>query len=145
MPEALLVLDASVAVGWFFTDEPQREISLAVRRHLRDSPGNYIVPPLFFSELVHVLARKSGRNAAFVAGGVGLIIRLGVRTLPLAAPAILRTAHHACRGLSGYDATYLALAEDVGGRWLTADTSAAKIAGPKHTQTLAAWARNHPA
>jgi len=143
VPETLLVLDASVAIGWFFTDEPHRELALAVRAHLREAPDGYVVPSLFHSELVHVLARKSGRDAVFVESALRLVIRLGIRTLPLAETALVRTAHHTCRGLSGYDATYVALAEDLGGRWLTADLRAAKIAGAKTAQTLAAWAREH--
>ena len=139
MPDALWVLDTSVAVAWFFTDEPLREHALAVRGHLRDQPQRYLVPPLFHSELVHVLARKSGRNRRFVTDAVDLILRLGIRTLGLSEVALLRTAHWACQGLSGYDATFLALAEDVGGRWLTADERAAKAAGRRQADTLRAW------
>jgi len=112
-----------------------------VRAHLRDAPHRYFVPPLFHAELVHVLARKSGRNAQFVRDGLTLILRLGIRTVPLSEAALLRSADWACRGLSGYDATFVALAQDLRGRWLTADERAAKLAGLEHAETLKSWAR----
>jgi len=132
------VLDTSIAVPWFFTDEAGRDQALAVRDDLKGNPDRYFVPPLFHAELVHVLARKSGRNADFTNEGLRLMLRLGVRTLPLSEEALLRTAHWACQGLSGYDATFVALAEDLEGRWLTADESAARGA-PDVAQTLEAW------
>ncbi|MFA5787433.1 MAG: type II toxin-antitoxin system VapC family toxin [Actinomycetota bacterium] len=142
-PDGLWVLDTSVAASWFFTDEAIHLQALAVRAHLRDEPRSYLVPPLFHAELVHVLARKSGRNLRFVRDGLALILRLGIRTLPLSEAALLRSADWACRGLSGYDATFVALAEDVQGRWLTADERAAKVAGRERAETLKSWVRTH--
>lgn len=138
--ERVIVLDTSIVVGWFFEDEPLRELCLRVRDRLRHDPSLFIVPHLFHSEFAHVLARRSGRDAGFVTAAVQLLLRLGVRTLALPETALLRVAHWACQGLSGYDATFLALAEDVGGTWLTADERAAKIAGAG-AQTLRGWAR----
>ena len=139
MSDGLWVLDTSVAVGWFFTDEPLREQALSVRANLRDAPQRYVVPPLFHSKLLHVLARKSGRNEQFVTNALRLVLRLGIRTLVLPEPALLRAAYWTCRGLSGYDATYLALAEDIDGRWLTADEQAVRAASRRRTATLLTW------
>ncbi len=139
--DALWVLDTSVAAGWFFSDEPLREESLAVRHDIGEAPQRYVVPPLFHSELVHVLSRKSARDEGFVREALGLILRLGIRTLSLSEGALFRSAYWACRGLSGYDATFVALAEDIGGRWLTGDERAAKIAGRRATATLRSWTR----
>ncbi len=129
MTAPIWVLDTSVVVAWYFTDEPQRPQALAVREDLRSRPEGYVAPPLLHAELVHVLSRKSGRDALFVRQALSTFFRLGVRTVPLVEPALLRTADWAATGLSGYDATFVALAEDLGGRWLTADENAAKIAG----------------
>jgi predicted nucleic acid-binding protein len=141
VPDSLWVLDTSIVAGWFFFDEPLRDVSLIVRARLRDQPHRFLVPHLFHSEIVHVLARKSARDADFVRTAIELLLRLGVRTIALSESALLRTAHWACRGLSGYDATFTALAEDLGGKWLTADESAAKIAGRERAITLRSWAR----
>jgi len=88
---------------------------------------------------VHVLARKSGRNETFVNQALHLVLRLALRTLYPSESAIMRMAYWSCHGLSGYDATFVALAEDLDGRWLTADERAVKIAGPKNCQALRAW------
>ena len=140
MAEPRWVLDTSVAIPWFFTDEPGRQRALAVREDLREDPDRYFVTPLFHAELVHVLARKSARDTRFTSDALRLVLKLGIRTLQLSEQALLRTAHWACQGLSGYDATFVALAEDLGGRWLTADERAARVAGRKVAQTLEAWA-----
>ncbi len=141
MGEPLCVVGTSIVVPWFFTDEPLRDSALLARDAVHHQPARFVVPPLFHCELAHVLARKSGRNEPFVTEALRLILALGLRTVLLSEAALLRTAHWACRGLSGYDATYVALAEDLGGFWLTADERAAKTAGRKLARPLASWAR----
>lgn len=133
------VLDASIAVKWFFLDEPLRDLALKVRDRLCERPREFVVPHLFWSEMLHVLARKSGGDEVFVASGVDLLLRLGLRVLPLTATALRRAAEWAARGLSGYDASYVALAEDLAGRWLTADDRAARKVGVNASLKLAAW------
>jgi len=133
VPEGPLVLDTSVAAAWFFVDEPHRQEALEVRADLRDHPERFVVPALFHSELLHVLARKSGRDLPFVREALGLLLRLGIRTLSLSAAA----ARWACRGLSGYEATFVGLAENLGGRWLTADARAARVVGARRAVLLA--------
>jgi predicted nucleic acid-binding protein len=138
VPEGPLVLDTSVAAAWFFVDEPHRREALEVRSSLRDSPERFVVPALFHSELLHVLARKSGRDLPFVREALGLLLRLGIRTLSLSDAALAAAARWACRGLSGYEATFVGLAEDLGGRWLTADARAARLVGPRRAVLVAA-------
>lgn len=142
MAEPRWVLDTSVAVAWFFLDEPLREAALAVRADLREHPSRYFVPHLFHSELAHVLARKSERDVSFVRQGLALILRLGIRTVPLSERALLGLAERTSGGLSGYDATFVVLAEDLGARWLSADIRAAKVAGRALAVPLAEWARH---
>jgi len=127
--ERLRVLDTSVVVPWFFLDEPNRASALELRGVLLREPSHFVVPPLFHAELVHVVARKSGRDRLFVVHCLELFLRLGLRTVALSERALLRTAHWACTGLSGYDATFVSLAEDLGGVWTTNDKKAAKLAG----------------
>jgi predicted nucleic acid-binding protein len=141
MPEPRWILDTSVAVAWFFIDEPLRAAALAVRADLRDHPERYYVPHLFHSELAHVLARKSARDPHFVRQGLALVLRLGIRTVAPSEDALLGLAERVCRGLSGYDATFVALAKDLGAKWLTADVQAAKIAGHALAVPLVQWAR----
>ncbi len=119
-----LVLDVSVAVKWFFLDEPLRAQALAVRADVAQRADRFVVPHLFMSELAHVLARKSKRDEAFVSASLALILRLGLRTLSLSAGDWSRVCTWSAHGLTGYDATYVALAEACEGRWLTADDQA---------------------
>ncbi len=135
-PDDLWVLDTSIAAAWFFIDEPLRAPALEVQRDLRDRPHAYAIPHLFHSELIHVLARKSGGDEAFVRNGIELVVRLGIRTLSLSHDMLTGAGSWACRGLSGYDATFVALAESIGARWLTADVKATRVVGPKLAQSL---------
>ena len=143
MTDGPWVLDTSVAAAWFFTDESFHVEALVVQNLLRDEPSHFVVPSVFYSELTHVLARKSGRDASFVGEALTLMFRLGVRTLMLSESALLRAGYWACRGLSGYDATFVALAEDVAGRWLTGDVRAAKLAGSEAAEILTVWAQRN--
>ena len=136
MNDEALVLDASIAVAWFFANEPMHLEALTVRGRVSDNPSMFLVPALFYSELVHVLARKSGGDASFVEEALGLVLRFGLRTLTLSDLALRRTPYWCCKGLGGYDATYVALAEDIGGRWLTADERGVRVAGPKQAVGL---------
>ncbi|MCB9667343.1 MAG: PIN domain-containing protein [Myxococcales bacterium] len=65
-----------------------------------------------------------------------LVLRLGVKVLPLSETALLRSADWAHKGLSGYDATCIALAESLNAKWLTADVVAVRKAGRKVSQGL---------
>ncbi len=131
-------LDASVAVKWFFTDEPRREMALVVREHLAVHPERFVVPHLFLSEMAHVLSRKSGGDERFLQEALQLLLRLGLRTLGLGEEGWTQVAGWCARGLSGYDATYLGLAAQMGGRWLTDDKTAAHRAR-ELTVELARW------
>ncbi len=122
----MLVLDASVAVKWFFLEEPLRDQALAVRLDLIHNPKRFAVPPLFYSEVLHVLSKKSKQDLRFVEQAQGLIWRLSIPTIPLTDRGFKEAARFACDGVSGYDATYLALALELNAKWVTADVQAVK-------------------
>jgi predicted nucleic acid-binding protein len=126
----LFVLDASIIVKWFFVDEPQRERALQVRSDVVERPNQFMVPVLFHSEFIHVLARKSAKDLAFVTQALELVLRLGIRAVPLSAEGLHIVTKLCCEGLSGYDATYIALAQVNKAKWLTADAKAVKRIGP---------------
>lgn len=139
MLEQLCVLDTSVVVPWFFSDDPQRADSLLVREVLKQNPDRFVVPHLFHAEFLHVCARKSGRDARFVRQALDVFVGLGLRTLGLSRTGMRRSVEWTCKGMSGYDATFVALAEEVGGRWLTADARAAHLVGRKLATMLEDW------
>ncbi len=78
------------------------------------------------NELLAVLARMQGVSAAEVAEAIALVEALGLHRVANGHELLATAAELAVEwGLSGYDATYVALARLVGGSWLTADRRAA--------------------
>ena len=83
--------------------------------------------------------RKSHQDTAFAKKSLALLLRLGLRTVPLSEAALFRTVHWCHRGLTGYDATFVALAENLDARWLTADERGAAACGKKVALSLHAF------
>ncbi|ACP21519.1 hypothetical nucleic acid-binding protein (plasmid) [Sinorhizobium fredii NGR234] len=104
------VLDASIAASWFLPDE-ESEAAETLIAALAVAPG--LVPALFWFEVrnLFVMAERRGR----VNPGSALAMTLSLRGLPLqdggfgndVSVVDLALKH----GLSGYDASYVALAK----------------------------------
>jgi predicted nucleic acid-binding protein len=121
----VIVLDASVAVKWFRADEPDRAQALKILDRVSQSPESFAVPELFFNEMLAVLCRLQNLGDAELLEALSLLEQLGLQRLGNGHELLRRAATLArARGLSGHDATYLAAAQLVGGRWLTADRKA---------------------
>ncbi|HEY1780852.1 MAG TPA: type II toxin-antitoxin system VapC family toxin [Roseiarcus sp.] len=122
----MIVVDASVAAAWLLPEEDSEAAETLIAALSRRSP----VPSLFWHELrnVLVMAERRGRIAAGEAAAA--MVRL--RRLPLedagagADGAILALA--TARGLTAYDATYLALAQERGLPLATLDQRLARAA-----------------
>jgi len=52
----MIVLDASVALKWFI-DEEGSESARKILLDLQESPSEFIIPELFFIEMLSVLSR----------------------------------------------------------------------------------------
>ena len=126
-----IVLDASAALRLYLADGPlpvglEQAVAAAASGELL-----LLVPDLFWIEVTHVLLRLHRKGVISAEELSGLL--KDVRALPcqtqahgplLAAVAQVALQH----GLSGYDATYLALAQLHGARLLTADAELASKA-----------------
>ena len=122
----MTVLDASVALKWFVEGEPLVEEANVVLGAIGEDPRPYVVPELFLNELLAVLARLPGATAERVQEALGLVESLGMARLGNGHDLLAKAAAIACNwGLSGYDATYVALASLTDGVWLKADARAA--------------------
>jgi predicted nucleic acid-binding protein len=120
------IVDASVALKWFVDGEPLVAEARAVLDGIAEDPQPYAVPELFMNELLAVLARLPGATSARVREAMALVESLGLARIGNGHDLLARAADLACEwGLSGYDATYVALASLAGGVWLTADARAA--------------------
>ncbi len=123
----MIVVDASVAIKWFVTSEPLVEEAERVLGEIEENPARFLVPDLFMNELLAVLCRLPGSTPTKVKEALSLVEALGMTRVGNGHELLALAADLADRWrLSGYDATYLALAFLAGGEWLTADARAVR-------------------
>ncbi len=121
------VIDASVALRWYLKNEEHEHANRVLRRLLL-KPEEFAVPELFGFELLSVLARMMDRVDEIFTRGVMPILNAGLLRYPMTEELASRAIFYIQRGLTGYDASYVALADILNGRWLTFDAKAhAKI------------------
>jgi predicted nucleic acid-binding protein len=117
------VLDASLALQWFLEDEADRKYSLAVLASLSEKRA--LVPMLWFYEVGNGLLMAYRRKRIALDQIDGFLVRL--KALPIQAaqqtpaeilelPALAQV-----RGLTNYDAAYLAVAQRFGVPLATTD------------------------
>jgi len=117
------VIDASVALRWFIVDEAHPHAE-AVLERLVSRPETFAVPELFCFEVFSVLCRVHPRGwEAFVIAMMpilegGMLRHAMTRDLAEEAQRFINL------GLTGYDASYVALARRLEGMWLTFDAKA---------------------
>ncbi|MGC2324114.1 MAG: type II toxin-antitoxin system VapC family toxin [Terriglobales bacterium] len=124
------VLDASLALQWFLEDEADRKYSLSILASLSEKRA--VVPILWFYEVGNGLLMAFRRKRITLDQIGGFLTRL--KTLPIDAaqqtpaeilelPALAQS-----RGLTNYDAAYIALANRVGLPLATTDSDLRKAA-----------------
>lgn len=104
-----VVVDASVVLKWFRTEgETHLEEARALRALF--SAGHLIIhaPPLMRLEMINIAARRWGWDEALLAELAESLDELGII---FTEPDPIRVARWAARGLTAYDAAYVALAE----------------------------------
>lgn len=117
------IIDPSVAIKWFVQEEG-REMALLVLQELLESPESFAVPELFFFELAHVfnriLPKPTPKQLALFEQLFDVLLPRFAMTVELSQ----ELRHLQRKGLSGYDAAYVALAKQLQGKWLTFDRRA---------------------
>jgi predicted nucleic acid-binding protein len=114
-----LVIDASVAIKWFFHEE-LRDQALAVI----DLKTSLVAPDLFRAEFANVLWKKVRRTEVSVEDATLLTERIDtfVKCIPTNSETARIALSYAVRLNSpAYDCFYLALAEQLGTKFVTAD------------------------
>jgi predicted nucleic acid-binding protein len=92
---------------------------------------SFALPALAWYELTHVLPRVTTELDA-ARRNIDRIMQLGVPCFQATPDQCTRAMRLAKRGgLSGYDAHYVVLAEDLDGRWVTFDVKAAQVVTPR--------------
>jgi predicted nucleic acid-binding protein len=103
-----VVLDASVLGRWVF--QPREPASAALRADFEAGQLTVAVPALVFLELLNVAGRQLRWDADYL---VDLVDRLERARFDVLDPELVRVATWVGQGLTAYDASYVALAEQL--------------------------------
>jgi predicted nucleic acid-binding protein len=121
-----VVLDASVVIKWFRSaGEAHVEAARSYRSELKAGNLTVHVPPLLFLEIVNIAGRRwqwqrpELVELAYTLGDLGLVVR---------EPPLAGVAEWTARGLTAYDASYVALADAESTKLVTADERLLAIA-----------------
>lgn len=130
-----LVIDASIAVKWW-RQPGERHVpeALALRDSFRAGELRLAAPPIFNLEVLNVLGRRARWAEA---GLVALAAELRSLNVGIEEPDLRAVARWVARGLTAYDASYVALAETRRIQVITADDQILQAA-PEIARPLAA-------
>jgi predicted nucleic acid-binding protein len=117
------VLDASVALRWLLASTPEPDAEAVMARVVAE-PKQFAVPELFPFECFSVLSRLHPRAERAWRDGVEPVLNSGVERYPFTDKLLTAALPFVKQGLTGYDASYAALAKLTNGTWLTYDKAA---------------------
>lgn len=123
------VLDASVAIRWFI-DESRHARADETLAAVLSRPGDFAVPELFAYEVMALLYRHHPDPPTVLREDIEPILRCGILRYPMTPSIVERANRFISVGLTGYDAVYVALAEELEARWLTFDRKAHELLAP---------------
>jgi predicted nucleic acid-binding protein len=127
----IFVVDASVALRWLLSREPDPDAERVLERVLA-SPWSFAVPELFAFETFSVLSRHHPDPLKAWEQAIQPVLTTGVHRHPVTRDLLAAALPFVRRGLSGYDAVYAGLARQCRGLWLTYDKAAhQRIAGDR--------------
>jgi len=131
-----LVLDASVLVMWFRRQgEGDLDAALAIRTAFQEGALLLFAPPLLNLELINLAGRRWRWNEDRLRGVASALSLLNLQWVE---PELDRVATWTGRGLTAYDAAYVAVAEAGGLHLITADLTILATA-PSIARPLATW------
>lgn len=129
------VIDASVAIKWFI-NEPGRDSALEFLEKLLANPNNFAVPELFYFELSHVFNRLISSPSDKQIERFNFISILGIQRFSFTPEVFKLQIEFQKYGLSGYDASYVAVAKLTNGKWITFDVNAHRKIEKYHLSVL---------
>lgn len=121
------VLDASVVLKWFASpDEPGAPEARALRDRYAAGETAITVPSLLYLEVINIAARRWNWDPDALSQLAHQLDQLAFDTVEVELAAV---AAWTARGLTAYDAAYVALAETLGLPLITDDGLILRIAG----------------
>jgi predicted nucleic acid-binding protein len=126
-----VIVDSSIGIA-LVRKEPKAPVIRAATRRWAEGGRTLLVPPIFWFEVVNVLARRHRHGGMDILRAVHELDELDLITADTDRGHLLLTIEHVERfGLSSYDASYLALADIQVGDLATLDHALAAAAGPR--------------
>src|SRR5580765_7060911 len=120
------VLDASVVLKWFVVpSEPGAHEASRLRAEYVSGELTPLAPPLLYLEILNVAARRWGWSVEELAD---LAAGLDDLSFVMIEPPLASVAAWVSRGLTAYDAAYLAVAEASGAPMITDDATIIRAA-----------------
>lgn len=120
------VLDASVVLKWFHSrGEAHAGAAQALREEFEAGELRIVAPPLLWLEIINVAARRWRWDASKLEALATSLPELGFELVEPEPEAIARWAG---RGLTAYDAAYVAVAEETGVPVITDDAQICQVA-----------------
>jgi predicted nucleic acid-binding protein len=114
------VLDASVVLKWFAPNEPGAQEATRLREQFGSGELTPLAPSLLYLEILDVAGRRWGWNEVELSD---LAAALDDLPFVMIDPPLAAVARWVSRGLTAYDAAYLAVAEASGAPFITDDLS----------------------
>ncbi len=130
------VIDASTAVRWYIGSLSHPHSDSVLKRFLAE-PERFAIPELFSYELLNVLYRIHPDAAMIYEKDVNQLLHSGILRYPMTNHIFGRADRFITMGLTGYDACYVALAEELGASWLTFDSKACRCLLSRNESNLA--------
>lgn len=120
------VLDASVVLKWFQSEgEGNIEAAQALRRSFEAGALRVLAPPLLWLEIANVAARRWHWPEAQLGRLAAAWPNLGFELIE---PDLASVAQWAARGVTAYDAAYVAVAKEAGVQLITDDAEILRAA-----------------
>jgi predicted nucleic acid-binding protein len=121
-----VVLDASVVLKWFASEQRGSVEAHELRNEYEGGRLSVVVPQLVFVELLNVAGRRWSWDEEAL---VELADALDDLLFDVGEPGLPLVASWVARGLTAYDAVYVALAEERGIDLVTDDEMIVEVAG----------------